>query len=84
MESFHPGNPGLVVSMVVRRDCIALERLVGRAGRLAISFGRMIDRAGSSASPEPGHRAGLLLCMAYGALMDAQKLAAEINLAIEG
>jgi tetratricopeptide (TPR) repeat protein len=31
-----------------------------------------------------GKHSGLLLCMAYGAMLDAQKLSAEINLAIEG
>ena len=43
-----------------------------------------LEKARSLDAKTYGMHTGLLLCMAYGALLDAQKLAAEINLAIEG
>lgn len=43
-----------------------------------------IEKARALDGKTYGKHAGLLLCMAYGAMLDAQKLAAEINLAIEG
>ena len=43
-----------------------------------------LEKARAMDSKTYGKHSGLLLCMAYGAMLDAQKLSAEINLAIEG
>lgn len=43
-----------------------------------------LEKARSLDSKTYGKHAGLLLCIVYGGLQDAQKLSAEINLAIEG
>lgn len=43
-----------------------------------------LEKARSLDSKSYGKNIGLLLCMAYGALQDSQKLSAEINLAIDG
>ncbi|WAC19440.1 tetratricopeptide repeat protein [Luteolibacter sp. SL250] len=47
----------------------------------AIAF---LEKARALDAKTYGKHSGLLLCMAYGAMLDAQKLSAEINLAIEG
>lgn len=43
-----------------------------------------LEKARSIDAKTYAKHAGLLLCMAYGAMLDAQKLSAEINLAIDG
>jgi len=43
-----------------------------------------LEKARSLDAKTYAKHSGLLLCMAYGAMLDVQKLSAEINLAIEG
>lgn len=43
-----------------------------------------LEKARSLDATTYGKHSGLLLCMTYGAMLDVQKLSAEINLAIEG